>query len=416
MGEFVGSRFTFDEMAEDSAHLGVVGVGGGGGNAINNMITEGISAVEFIAVNTDSQALNANLAAHKIQAGRALTKGLGTGARPFKGAEAIAQDTAAIESAVQGFDLVFITAGMGGGTGTGGAPIVAELARRLGILVVAIVTKPFACEGSKRMEMAVEGISKLRPHVDTLIVIPNERVLDISDDAMTMIDAFRTVDDVLYQATRGISDLITRTGLINLDFADVRTTMENGGSALMGSAVKSGEYRAEKAAMEAISSPLLDGMTISGARNLMVNITAGSNLGIHEATRATNIIKEQAGPDVEVIMGTVIDTTMEDKLRVTVIATGFDHENERVQARRTVQLADPQYDYKGEHSLRILDVPAFERRGGMRLKKSGEAYSGQSDEPGKQLRRLRRVHPANSESKGRRENTDTPAFLRKMMD
>ncbi|MFO8098940.1 MAG: cell division protein FtsZ [Salinibacter sp.] len=368
MNDF-SSKFSFDDSANEEAKICVVGVGGGGGNAINNMVEKGIRGnVEFIAINTDAQALNENKAPQKIQAGQSLTSGLGAGARPKVGAEAIEESSNEIKQALDGYDMVFITAGMGGGTGTGGAPVVASIARDLGILTVAIVTKPFEAEGKRRTDTALEGIELLREHVDTLIVIPNERLLDIADDDTSLIEAFEKADSVLYNATRGISDLITVHGLINLDFADVETTMKDGGTALMGSATASGENRSEKAAIQAISSPLLDGLSIAGATNVLVNITSGPSLGIREATQATSVIQQEAGDDVEVIFGTVIEEDVEDKLRVTVIATGFDRrreaEAEEGATRRTVPLEDdgnPSY-YKGEDNLRQLDTPAYERR------------------------------------------------------
>jgi cell division protein FtsZ len=428
MIEPISSRFSFDEDMNEDAKICVVGVGGGGGNAINSMVDRGINGVEFIAINTDQQALANNRATHRIQAGRALTKGLGAGARPGIGAEAIEESRDEIEKALRGFDMVFITAGMGGGTGTGGAPVVATIARRLGILTVAIATRPFECEGRKRTRAAHEGIDLLRENVDTLIVIPNERLLDIADANTSLIEAFTRADDVLYNATRGISDLITVHGLINLDFADVKTTMSNGGTALMGSATASGENRAERAAIEAISSPLLDGLSIVGARNVLVNITAGKTLGIREATAATSIIQREAGDDVEVIFGTVIDESMEDELRVTVIATGFDQSGAapvaEQPARRTVPLAQPGtlFYYKGEDNLKSLDEPAFERR---TLPANGPAPEEQArqkqDEDGSQPRtaRIKRLHADDLKERPeriRKDNTDTPAFLRKMMD
>ena len=311
-------RFAFDDEAGEKAKLVVVGVGGSGGNAVNNMLRKGIGGVEFVAVNTDAQALEANDAPTKIQLGRSLTKGLGAGARPEVGADAARESEREIEAAIEGADMVFITAGMGGGTGTGAAPVVADLARRHGILTVAVVTKPFDCEGLKRSKTADRGIDELRKAVDTLIVIPNERLLDIADDDTSLMDAFVMADDVLYNATRGISDLITVHGLINLDFADVRTTMVDGGTALMGSATAHGDKRAERAAREAISSPLLDGVSIRGARNVLVNITAGPSLGIREATAATAVIQQEAGEDAEVIFGTVIDPEMGGTARIGV--------------------------------------------------------------------------------------------------
>lgn len=394
------SLIAFDSDAQEAAKIAVVGVGGGGGNAINNMIEQGINGVDFVAINTDAQALNGNLAFHKIQAGRNLTKGLGTGARPSVGTEALQEDLDVVESVLEGFDMVFITAGMGGGTGTGGAPVVASVARSLGVLTVAIVTKPFVCEGVRRTQMATEGISQLREYVDTLITIPNERLLDISDENTSLVEAFRRADDVLYNATRGIADLVTVHGLINLDFADVRTTMQDGGAALMGSATARGEQRAKKAAVEAITSPLLEGLTIVGARNVLVNITAGTSLGIREATAATGIVQQEAGPNVEVIFGTVIDESMGEDLRVTVIATGFDTAGDSQSNRRTLPLRDAvtpagarKFEYKGERSLKILDIPAYARRGKATGRSSLEEQSGR-----------------------RSQGNDTPAFLRQMMD
>ncbi len=422
MDHTISARFAFDDAACEEAKICVVGVGGGGGNAINNMINQGIQSVEFIAVNTDAQALGANLAPRKIQAGYNLTKGLGAGARPGIGAEAVEESREELEAALRGFDMIFITAGMGGGTGTGGAPVVAALARNLGILTVAIVTRPFECEGKRRANTAHEGIDLLREHVDTLIVIPNERLLDIADETTSLIEAFEKADEVLYNATRGISDLITVHGLINLDFADVRTTMNNGGTALMGAATASGEQRAEKAAKEAISSPLLDGLSIAGASNVLVNITAGRSLGIREATAATSIIQREAGDDVEVIFGTVIDETMGDDLRVTVIATGFDkHRHPGPNARRTVPLDQegPVYHYKGEDSLRYLDIPAYERRSvPFPLPHNAQpAAEGDDARPG--LGAIKRLHKEELKDRTeriRKDNPDTPAFLRKMMD
>lgn len=419
------TRFAFEEDANEEAKICVIGVGGGGGNAINNMITKGIQGVEFFAVNTDAQALQENKASNKIQAGNVLTKGLGAGARPSIGAEAVEESRSEIARLMEGFDMAFITAGMGGGTGTGGAPVVASIAKSLGILTVAIVTKPFDCEGRKRMQSAMSGVELLKETVDTLIVIPNERLLDISDDDTTIMEAFTKADEVLYNATRGISDLITVHGLINLDFADVKTTMEKGGTALMGSATCSGDNRAEKAAIEAISSPLLDGLSIKGARNVLVNITAGRSLGIRESTAATSIIQREAGDEVEVIFGTVIDEQMGDDLRITVIATGFEQEESQQDPkgmRRTVPLeqTNPAYpfNYKGEESLKQLDVPAYVRR--------SNPFNGSmsADEPSPEKvapSKIRRLHiddlkERKDKIRKERDNTDTPAFLRKMLD
>jgi cell division protein FtsZ len=408
------SYFAFDDALNEDAKICVVGVGGGGGNAVNNMINQGITGVEFYVINTDAQALSANLAPNKVQAGKGLTKGLGAGARPSVGAEAVEESRAEIENALRGFDMVFVTAGMGGGTGTGGAPIVAAIAKDLGILSVAIVTKPFECEGTRRTASAEAGIDLLKKNIDTLIVIPNERLLDISEANTTLVDAFSKADEVLYNATRGISDLITVHGLINLDFADVRTTMRNGGTALMGAATATGENRAERAAQEALASPLLDGLSIHGAKNVLVNISAGTSLGIREATTATSIIQRDAGDDVEVIFGTVIDDTMGDDLRITVIATGFDtsHREAREETRKkpySLDCGSAMTEYKGEDSLRQLDPPAYERRKAVvTVDRTGGDGAG----------RVRRLTVEDIEKTERidKSDTDVPAFLRKMMD
>ena len=422
MESLISSRFTFEDDGGDGPNLAVIGVGGGGGNAINNMVERGINGVEFIAINTDKQALDANKAAHRLQAGRNLTKGLGAGARPVKGAEALEESREEIESFLREYEMIFITAGMGGGTGTGGAPVVAAIARKLGILTVAIVTKPFTCEGKRRLDSAMGGIELLKEQVDTLIIIPNERLLDIAEPDTSMIEAFGKADEVLYNATRGISDLITVHGLINLDFADVETTMKNGGTALMGAATASGENRAERAAIEAISSPLLDGVSIAGARNALVNITAGANLGIHEATTATSIIQREAGDDVEVIFGTVIDPEMGDSLRVTVIATGFDKPGRSAaQQNLTARESDLQKDipvsypgYKGEDSLKQLDIPAYERRKHP-LHFLTEDDADENDDSGR-IKRLQSDEIKERRERISKENADVPAFLRKMID
>jgi len=416
----IADSFTFDSEAIEPAKIKVIGVGGGGGNAVNNMISKGIRGIDFLAINTDAQALEANLAPGKIQIGRMLTQGLGAGARPTVGAKAAEESREAIEQAIAGSDMVFITAGMGGGTGTGAAPIVASIAHQMEILTVAIVTKPFHCEGSRRLQMAMNGIGQLTEHVDTLIVVPNERLLDISQEDTTLIQAFEMADEVLYNATRGISDLITVHGLINLDFADVRTTMEAGGTALMGSATATGPNRAEKAAVEAISSPLLDGLSINGARNILVNITAGSNLGIREATTATDIINREADGKAEVIFGTVIDESLGDALRVTVIATGFEEtmHQYRPVAATTPTPAKP-LKYKGEENLKELDAPAFQRRS---ISRSDE-MDPENAKPAFMRRTIDDVTVRKMTARdldGREEVDDrdrsTPAFLRKMMD
>ena len=420
------TRFTFDDDAQDTALIRVVGVGGGGGNAVNNMLTKGIHGVEFVAINTDAQALQANQAPSKIQVGRGLTKGLGAGARPSVGASAAQESEREIQEALDGCDMVFVAAGMGGGTGTGAAPVVAAMAKKMGILTVAVVTKPFTAEGRKRSRMAEQGIEALREVVDTLIVIPNERLLDVTDDDTTLVEAFEMADDVLYNATRGISELITVHGLINLDFADIRTTMLDGGTALMSSAIASGDNRAGRAAKEAISSPLLDGISISGARNVLVNITAGIDLGVREATQATSVIQMEAGDEAEVMFGTVIDETLGDALRVTVIATGFDQaargaEDEVPEARPRVVLGtgDGAPPYKGEDNLRTLDVPAYERRSPQpHRSREDEEVSGRTGEaprPGN-IRPLPTPPGTPRRERINKDDTDVPAFLRHMMD
>jgi cell division protein FtsZ len=285
------SRFSFDVDGQDNAKIKVIGVGGGGGNAVNNMIQKGLTSVEYIALNTDAQALKNSNANLTIQVGANLTSGLGAGARPEIGREAVEENRHDIEETIEGADMVFVTAGMGGGTGTGGAPVVAGIAKRKGILTVGVITTPFDCEGAKRMKYALDGITELKKNSDTVIVIPNERLLDIADANTTLMEAFDKANQVLYNATRGISDLILMPGLINLDFADVRTTMLDGWAAIMGSATATGDDRAEIAAREAINSPLLDGVSIRGARNVLVNISSGSDLGMRETTTATSIIQ-----------------------------------------------------------------------------------------------------------------------------
>ncbi len=315
--------FEFDYLAEQKAKLKVIGVGGAGGNAINRMIQTGMQGVDFIAVNTDAQDLENNAASHKIQIGKSLTKGLGAGAKAEVGREAIATDKEAVMTLLEDIDMVFITAGMGGGTGTGAAPVIAQMAREMGILTVGIVTLPFNFEGPKRMNRALNGISELRKACDTTIAIPNQKLMTIVDKSTTVMEAFKTADSTLHQAVKGISDLINVHGLINLDFADVETIMKNMGEAIMGTGNASGEERAVLAAQQAISSPLLDSAPISGAQGVLVNITGGPDLTLIEVDEATSIIFEEAGQDANIIFGAVIDPSMSEEIRVTVIATGF---------------------------------------------------------------------------------------------
>lgn len=450
MSNLNSTRFSFDEQSQENAKIKVVGIGGGGGNAINNMIAKGLNNVEYIALNTDAQALRHNHADITIQVGKNLTNGLGAGARPEIGREAVEENRHEIEESIEGADMVFVTAGMGGGTGTGGAPVISAIAKRKGILTVGIVTLPFVCEGRIRMKYAHDGINELKKNCDTVIVIPNERLLDICDESTSLMEAFELANEVLYNATRGISDLILMPGLINLDFADVRTTMLDGGAAIMGSASATGSDRAEIAAREAISSPLLDGISIRGARNVLVNISAGSSLGMREATTATSIIQQEAGEDAEIIWGTVLDEDFGDDLRITVIATGFDSADEVKEAEKTKEVEskseprhagfvekqpvrlpaadeiprrfrhEPSEFYKGEKNLKNLDSPAINRRQGLHPvaaetksneDQQGEKQSGQHRPSGSTGKLLN-----DREEKIDKSNTEQPAFLRKIMD
>ncbi len=319
------SRFaTLDTDKSMSAILKVVGVGGGGCNAIESMIKRGLVGVEYVAVNTDSQVLNGSSATHKIQVGTTITRGLGAGADPNVGKKSLEEDRERLAEVLSGSDMVFVTAGMGGGTGTGGAPVVASIAQSVGALVVGIVTKPFRWEGKKRMLNAEQGIMDLRQHVDSLIVIPNERLLSILDKHINAFAAFDKPNEVLYEATRGIADIITVEGLINVDFADVRSVMNQSGEALMGCGIASGESRAVEAAQKAISSPLLEGVNIKGAKSVLLNVTGSSNLTMQEINEGNNVIFEAAGEEANVIFGCVRKEEMNDYVSYTVIATGFE--------------------------------------------------------------------------------------------
>ena len=316
--------FELEETVTQSAKMKVIGVGGGGGNAVNRMIEERLLGVEFISVNTDAQALTASRSDLKVQIGKKLTRGLGAGARPEIGRQAVEENRDEIIAAVQGADLVFVTCGMGGGTGTGAAPIVAQVARDIGALTVGIVTKPFLFEGRKRMRQAEMGIAELRNNVDTMIVVPNERLLAVVGKGIPFQDALKKADEVLLHATQGIAGLITSTGIINVDFADVRTIMQNGGAALMGTGTGRGDNRAMEAAQQAISSPLLDNVSIAGATGVLINIAGGNDLTLGEASTINQIIHDAAGDDAEIIFGAYTDPAMQGEVRVTVIATGFD--------------------------------------------------------------------------------------------
>jgi cell division protein FtsZ len=349
--------FELDKEFARGASMKVVGVGGAGGNAIDRMISASLSGVNFVATNTDAQALDRSLAQQKVQIGSKITLGLGAGANPEIGKRAMEEDRDLMHSALTGSDMVFITAGMGGGTGTGAAPIIADIAKEQGALTVAVVTKPFEFEGCKRMNQAEEGLRELKERVDTLIAIPNQRLLSIVEKTTPLLDAFRLADEVLLHATRGISDLVTIPGLINLDFADVRTIMSEMGDALMGTGAASGEARAREAAQAAISSPLLEEVSIVGAQGLLVNITGGKDLALMEVNEAVSVIYEAAGPDANVIFGAVIDERSEGEVRVTVIATGLNPSNNMTPRRPT----DKVVDFLNP-KLSDLDRPAFLRR------------------------------------------------------
>ncbi|MBI3110759.1 MAG: cell division protein FtsZ [Ignavibacteriales bacterium] len=387
-----------DTLANRGAKIRVVGVGGGGTNAVNSMIDKGLIGVDFIAINTDLQALERNQAPNKIQVGKNLTRGLGAGADPTIGHRAVEEDRDEIARMIAGSDMVFVTAGMGGGTGTGGAPMVANIAKSMGALVVGIVTKPFNSEGKKRAAQAELGIEEMKKQVDTLIAIPNQKLLDIIDRTTPLIEAFELANQVLYNATRGISELITVPGLINVDFADVRTIMREMGDALMGSGVAKGDNRAIEAANQAISSPLLDGVSIAGAQGILVNITGGRNMTLVEVDEATSIIHDAAGDDANVILGTVVDENLTDEIMVTVIATGFNKKAAAVKAppKPASKLIDriP----SGPTDLQKLDEPTFLRRG-IDISVNAQRDMHRSDDE-----KIDKVDP------------DKPAFLRKIMD
>lgn len=354
--------YEFQPGFDQFANIRVIGVGGGGNNAVNRMITAGLRGVDFVAVNTDAQALNGALASTKLQIGGKLTKGLGAGADPDVGGRAADESRDEIANALRGADMVFVTAGMGGGTGTGAAPVVAEIAKELGALTVGVVTKPFTFEGRKRQLQADRGIQLLKGKVDTLITIPNDRLLQVVDKKTSMLEAFKLADDVLRQGVQGISDLIMVPGLINLDFADVRTIMAQTGSALMGIGVSRGENRAADAARAAISSPLLE-TSIEGARGVLLNITGGADLGLLEVNEAAEIISQAADPEANIIFGAVIDETIENEIRVTVIATGFDDHEFMGWSKKKAGQTDLSLGVEAKQPvLDDLDIPAFLRR------------------------------------------------------
>ncbi|HET6976537.1 MAG TPA: cell division protein FtsZ [Pyrinomonadaceae bacterium] len=367
--------FIDDDPPLTGARIKVIGIGGGGSNAVNRMIESGIEGIEFLVANTDLQALKRSRAPIKIQLGSRLTKGLGAGADPNVGREAALEDTDKIIEVLEGADMVFVTTGLGGGTGTGAAPIIASLATELDALTVAVVTKPFQFEGRRRMQQADQGLRELRECVDTVITIPNERLLHTVERGVSLSDSFRVADDVLRQAVQGISDLITVPGLINLDFADVKSIMQGMGMALMGAGRASGENRAIEATQQAISSPLLEEATIQGAKGVLINITGGPDLTLFEVNAASSIIRESADDDANIIFGAVIDETLTDEMKITVIATGFDREATSVAsaaASTAIPAPPPRYVARpaddlprpmmGTPRVDDLDVPTFIRK------------------------------------------------------
>jgi cell division protein FtsZ len=350
------SLFEIDEDVRRVAKIKIIGVGGGGCNAINTMISSNLEGVEFIAANTDLQALTNSLSTVKIQLGAQLTKGLGAGANPEIGRNATLEDTDKIREELSGADMIFITAGLGGGTGTGAAPIIADIAKELGALTVAVVTKPFLFEGKRRQVVAEKGLQELKQSVDTLIAIPNQRLLSISDRNISLLGSFKKADEVLLHASKSISDLITIPGLINLDFADVKTIMSEMGMAFMGMGIASGENKAIEATHKAISSPLLEDISISGARGLLINISGGENLTLHEVNDASTLIQEEADDEANIIFGAVIDSRMDDEIRITVIATGFGARDDQRMEELKKTVAPPPVEPVEEQ-----DVPAFLR-------------------------------------------------------
>ena len=370
-----------DVVEVEGARIKVIGIGGGGSNAVNTMIAAGLPGVDFLAANTDAQALRTNLAPVKLQLGEKLTRGLGAGGNPEVGKRAALEDVERLAEHLSGADMIFVTAGMGGGTGTGAAPVVARVAKELGCLTVGVVTKPFMFEGKRRSKQAEDGLRELKASVDTLITIPNQRLLSVAGRNSPIVDTFKKADDVLLQAVRGIADLITVHGLINLDFADVRAIMAEMGMAMMGAAIASGENRAAEAARRAISSPLLEEVAIKGARGVLINITGGPDLTLHEVNEAATLVQEEADDDANIIFGAVIDESMGDELRITVIATGFGEQPSAAVASRPQPPApaiDPADELRGlevapdgrpikrlglrEVDEHELDVPTWQRR------------------------------------------------------
>jgi len=388
--------FEFDESIEQSAVIKVIGVGGGGGNAVNTMVDYGMNKVEFIVANTDSQALRCSKAPIKIPLGGQLTKGLGAGANPDVGRDAALEDREKVAALVQGADMVFIAAGMGGGTGTGAAPVIAEVAKEAGALTVGIVTKPFSREGKQRMSKAEEGIRAIKQHVDSLIIIPNDRLISIAPRSLGILDAFKPSDDVLRQAVQGISDLITTSGFINVDFADVKAIMSERGMAMMGIGIASGENRAAEAAIKAISSPLLEDIDVSGARGVLVNITGSSAMTMDDFDAVNKTIHEKVHEDANIIIGVVIDEALGETIKVTAIVTGFGDRFESTGQTRT-GMSPLTAIHKPPKQAVNIDTPTFLR-----------------DQ--KQSDKIRPVRHVGSVSFDDEDTYDIPTFLRKSVD
>jgi cell division protein FtsZ len=394
--------FEFEETPVSSARMRVIGVGGAGGNAVNRMIDEDLEGVEFISANTDAQVLKSSRSPLTIQLGKKLTRGLGAGARPEIGRQALHESQDEVRKALEGADLVFITAGMGGGTGTGAAPIIGEIARELGALTIGVVTRPFSFEGKKRMRQAEQGLAELRRTVDTMIVVPNDRLLSVVGKGTSFREALKRADEVLLHATQGISDLISVSGEVNVDFADVRTIMACRGPALMGSGFGEGDDRAVEAAQEAISSPLLDEVSIAGAKGVLINITGGMDLAIDEVSQISSIIQEEAGDDAEIIFGAVHDPTLEGKIRVTVIATGFDRSGEE-----ETQVIRPEFTRTPQPQLR-QQVQVRQAQPARRVAVGG----GNSEAVELPLQRF----PERVVTTEQIRELDIPTFIRRQMD
>ena len=399
-----------DSMPE-TAEIKVIGVGGGGGNAVRHMIESEVEGVEFICANTDSQALKGLHDATLLQLGNGITKGLGAGANPEIGRQAAIEDRERIAEVLEGADMVFITAGMGGGTGTGAAPVVADIAKELGILTVAVVTRPFPFEGRKRMAIANEGVKLLKDKVDSLITVPNEKLLSVLGKSTTLLDAFKAANDVLLGAVQGIADLIIRPGMINVDFADVRTVMSEMGMAMMGSGVASGENRAREAAEAAVHSPLLEDIDLRGARGILVNITAGPDLSLGEFSDVGDTVEEFASDQATVVVGTVIDEEMGDQLRVTVVATGLGRAEE-ISRPVPAKVVDNTLKTNGEIDYGKLDRPTITRTGGRGSMRAGAAASSARaiDPQGEALSKVATQQDADM------DYLDIPAFLRRQAD